>query len=834
MAKASAGKVKETDANETYTYRAGEKVALKKRPDQFVVRRLPSDLPVGGEVQQVSSGSTRITCAAAELEELMERSRATAVAHHAYEAAETGEEFLITDRIIVSFAKSLTPEEVGAFAGQYGLEILSRYSETKYLFRLTAATGMNPVKLVVKLMEAEPRVARAEHDLNMRFRTAVELPGDPNYADQWHLHQRRQHPEFDPRASSRCEAAWTLLGGFGSADVVVGVTDDGCKLDHHDFDSATKFAGWGYFEGEHLYRQGDPGSRPERMYISGSNHGTSCAGVIAAEVDAAMTVGAAPGCRLLPIRWQSEGPSLFISDSKLLTVLDYVGSRVDILSNSWGISPRSRWSQDVLERIEALALSGGRRGKGILFLWAAGNENCPIDHVSSQPVPYTSGWEFRNGSWVWVGVDTATVFSHDLVGIPGVMHVAALASTAQRSHYSNYGRGIDLCASSSNSHAYSRLFLAGLGVTTTTGATGGVDHSFGGTSSATPLVAGIAALVLSANPQLSALEVASILRRTAAKDLNLAGYPRTPPSSEDQNPTWDISPVAPFDQGEFTAIGSADGTWSPWFGHGKADALAAVRAALDVSVEHTTRVRIELTPNLEIPDRDPAGIVSRVFVPDPGLIRSLRVHVDIQHTYIGDLIVRLVGPDGTRADLHRRAGGGADDISLSYDDRSVPALAAFLGTDIRGTWGLEVSDHVRSDTGRLRRWSLEAEVLADTARQFESAPGRAIPDQEPLGIQDRIAVAGVGTVSTIAVDVDITHTWIGDLRIVLADPTGREVILHAREGQAADDIQRRYTIEDEPDLRGFIGQPADGEWVLSVSDHARRDVGKLNRWALLL
>jgi subtilisin-like proprotein convertase family protein len=414
------------------------------------------------------------------------------------------------------------------------------------------------------------------------------------------------------------------------------------------------------------------------------------------------------------------------------------------------------------------------------------------------------------------------------------MHVAALASTAQRSHYSNYGRGVEICAASSNSHAYFRMQLDGLGITTTTGATAGVRHDFGGTSSATPLVAGIAALVISANPELSALEVASLLRRTASKDLDMTGYPRTPGMPSDPDTSWDVSPVAPFDNGDFTDIGAVDGTWSPWFGHGKADAVEAVRAALDASREQTTRIRVELNPNLAIPDQDPAGIVSRAFVPDSGQVRDIKVFVDIIHTYIGDLIVRLTGPDGTRVDLHSRQGGGAHNLVQTYDQRSVAALEAYLGKNIKGTWTLEVSDHARWDEGQLRRWTLEAEVLADTARRFESAPGRTIPDQDPAGITDSISVTGLDTVSDIAVEVDITHTYIGDLRVSLSNPQKREVVLHAREGRSADDIQRTYTVEDEADLRDFIGQPGNGEWLLAVSDNAWRDVGKLNRWGLTL
>ena len=52
-------------------------------------------------------------------------------------------------------------------------------------------------------------------------------------------------------------------------------------------------------------------------------------------------------------------------------------------------------------------------------------------------------------------------FVNNMVDVPGLMHVAALASTAQRSHYSNYGTGIEICAPSSNSHAYFRMQVAG-------------------------------------------------------------------------------------------------------------------------------------------------------------------------------------------------------------------------------------------------------------------------------------------------------------------------------------------------------------------------------------
>jgi subtilisin family serine protease len=536
--------------DEVYTYRAGRKVLLNKRPDQFVIRALPDELEnmgITGDAEQVSSASSRVTTRTDDLEPLMSRSRHIAPTHHAYYVADTGDEFLITDRIFVTFREPLSADQVDAFAGRYGLIKKAAYSDRDYLFQLTDHTGMNPVKLVVKLTEQEPLVASAEHDLNRRVtKYQFALPTDPNYSQQWHLHTALSNPAFDPRSSSRCEDAWQLLNNFGSANVVVGVTDDGCKLDHPDFNSPGKFPGWGYLRGQRLVTNTDIDADPAEMYKPGANHGTSCAGVIAAETDAVLTVGAAPGCRLLPIQWESSGPSLFISDSKMLTVLDYLADRVDVLSNSWGSVPDNTWVPSVIGRIAALAQTGGRRGRGIVFLWAAGNENCPIQHTASVDVPYDRGWSFRaDGSRVWVGVNTARRFENNLVGVAGLMHVAALASNAQRSHYSNYGTGIILCAPTSNAHEYLRLTVTGLDITTTTGSVGGVTPFFGGTSSATPLVAGIAALTISANPELTALEIISILKQTTSKDLSLHGYPRTPAASFDPTTSWDVSPIAP-------------------------------------------------------------------------------------------------------------------------------------------------------------------------------------------------------------------------------------------------------------------------------------------------
>lgn len=830
----------------TFTYRGGKKVALTKRADQFVTRASPEALRQIGihDAERVSSSSSRVTTRTADLEATMARCRTMAPTHHAYQLAGSGTEFLITDRVLVSFKDALPPERVAEIAGRYGLKQLQAYSDRDFLFELTNHTGINPVKLVVQMTENDPAVARVDHDLNVQMRRcALTLPTDPAYAREWHLHRHFQHPEVDPRASARVEEAWQLLDHFGSRDVVVGLTDDGCKLDHPDFDSPGKFAGWGYFVQSRLVKHNDADAMPAAMHLAGENHGTSCAGVIAGEADAALTVGAAPGCRLLPIRWELTATrGLAISDSKMMTMLDWIADKVDVLSNSWGGVPINEWAQMVVDRIRQLAQTGGRRQRGIVFLWAAGNENCPIQHDAAIDLPYTWGWERIAGSWTWVGVERTRTFRNNLVSVPGVMHVAALASGARRSHYSNHGTGIAVCAPTNNVHFYQRLDLPGLGVTTTTGDGSGVTDDFGGTSSATPLTAGIAALVISANPGLGALQVVSTLHRTAAKDLDTTPWPRTPPASYDPNPTWDVSPAGPFANGDFLDIQHPDGTWSPWFGHGRVsavDAVAAARAALapggggEGNGSGTAgTAHYASAPARAVPDNNAAGVHDTIDVPDTGALVSIAVRVDITHTFIGDLVVTLQAPSGKRVVLHARSGGNTHDLRRTFDATTTPALRTLVNEPVRGAWTLLVQDLAAIDTGVLARWELDLAAVADGTVELGEAPGTSIPDNDAVGIERTLTATGPGNIAALEVHVDITHTYIGDLEVTLVSPTGHQAPLHVRTGGGTDNLIGTWSSATLPALQAMAGQPLAGAWRLRVADRDRIDLGKLNRWSV--
>ena len=208
--------------------------------------------------------------------------------------------------------------------------------------------------------------------------------------------------------------------------------------------------------------------------------------------------------------------------------------------------------------------------------------------------------------------------------------------------------------------------------------------------------------------------------------------------------------------------------------------------------------------------------------------------MDIAHTYIGDLKVSLQAPNQTNIVLHNRTGASSDDLVRVYDVQTTPGLAVLNGVPLAGDWRLTVSDHAARDVGQLRRWSLDITLRADEQIELEAAPASAIPDNDSAGITDIIDVNRSGSLRNIEVWVDITHTWIGDLVVELIAPGGGAVALHQRSGSSLDNIIKTYDMSSVPTLGNFIGQDIQGGWALKVTDRAGRDVGKLNRWGLVI
>ena len=271
-------------------------------------------------------------------------------------------------------------------------------------------------------------------------------------------------------------------------------------------------------------------------------------------------------------------------------------------------------------------------------------------------------------------------------------------------------------------------------------------------------------------------------------------------------------------------------------------ASMSLRCTFDnVVVPPSGAIRRDAAPNRPIPDNDAAGIADEITLGEAATIAELKAGVAIAHSYRGDLELRLVAPWSEAIVLHPKGqGGDADDLREVFDAATTPALANWRGRAAAGRWRLEVRDLAPADVGRLESWWLQVTPAAAPAGPVlvEESPGTAIPDAPAPGIERSLATQAAGSVGSavgaVTVELDITHSWIGDLRVVLVSPAGTEVVLHDRSGAQADRIQATYTAATTPGLAALAGETIAGSWRLRIADHERADVGKLARWRLEL
>ncbi|MGH9839912.1 MAG: S8 family serine peptidase [Blastocatellia bacterium] len=339
---------------------------------------------------------------------------------------------------------------------------------------------------------------------------------DPQLAQQWHLNNRGAGGGLAGE-DVNAFAAWDLLPG-GSRDIVIAIVDDGVDIRHPDLraniwvnpdPSAPDRNGRNFFDDDF-----DPRPRYFRApfdQLAGNDiHGTPCAGVAAAVGHNRRGVsGIAYNCRILAVK--IFGADDLAPDDRVADSIRYSGRNAQVISCSW-----SGPSSPDLETAINDVVRTGRGGRGCLVFCATGN-----DFASRIAFPA----------------------SHPLT-----MAVGASNDRGKRSGYSNFGPGMDFVAPSSDRGRQ--------GITTTDlsnrnrgfNLTSSYTDRFGGTSSATPLAAGVGALALSANPALTADEARNILRGTAEK-IDTAG-------------------------------GAYSGGFSLQYGFGRVDAEAAVRKAI--------------------------------------------------------------------------------------------------------------------------------------------------------------------------------------------------------------------------------------------------------------
>lgn len=560
----------------TYTYQGGRKLPLSRLTTHFISRANENQLLSDHfePIEVISPHAWRVRTNDNTIEEDIRRARRLAPAYAAYVVSENGSQFHVTDRIFVRFhrAEDATKEAACAFGEPHGLTLLTVLSTRDVLYRVNSS--LDVVDVVRWLTEEKKDVVQiADHDLNIQPQENELLIDDPLAALQWYLFSRPIDDQLVADAGViDCQGAWQQAG-FGSSDVVIGVVDCGCDLTDPNFGDE-KFVSWAILVDGEVYSEED-WVRARQMMEPLRPHGTLCATLAAASANQLGGVGAAPACRLLPVKWQELTNGQVLSQSLFGGIISFLRDKVDVVSNSWNLGANAYWPPAIVDALQESVEHGGRSGKGIVWVWSAGNHNCPIDYEGESRIP-TKVSSTTDGSLVVE--ESATRFTNSFAGLPGVVHVGAISSLGQRCHYSNYGKGLDLVAPSTNQHLYNRVEVAGMKMMVPVRAKG--LQQFGGTSASAPLVAGVAALVRSANPDLSAREIVSILKQSADKKLDMTGYPRCDRPG-DLPAQWDVSPIAPYESGAFAGDDDPDGTWSPWFGYGKVNARKAVELAME-------------------------------------------------------------------------------------------------------------------------------------------------------------------------------------------------------------------------------------------------------------
>jgi subtilisin family serine protease len=319
------------------------------------------------------------------------------------------------------------------------------------------------------------------------------FPNDPYFPQEWHLHNTGQSGGT-PGADIRAPEAWKIT--TGDPNIIIAVIDTGVDTKHTDLID-NLVPGYDFYDND---------AQPDPATGDMSNaHGTACAGLVAAKGNNGVGVtGVTWNCKIMPIRtisFRVDGTQVETTEADTATAFRWAARNgADVLTYSWGQGSPLPAVQSAI--VDVTKVGGmGRHGKGCIVLACSDNDNGPVRY----PAKY-----------------------------PEVIAVGATDHDDQRCRYSNYGPELDVVAPSAPGYTAQDWWSThGRGWVWTTDISGPagyntlapsiVDYTaFAGTSAATPIAAGVVALILSVEPNLTGEEVRHFLERSA-KDLGDPG-----------------------------------------------------------------------------------------------------------------------------------------------------------------------------------------------------------------------------------------------------------------------------------------------------------------------
>ncbi|MFJ4364950.1 S8 family serine peptidase [Streptomyces chartreusis] len=483
---------------------------------------------------------------------------------------------------------------------------------------------------VVAEYRADPQVAYVVPD---RLNKPLATPNDTEYAKQWDL--------FETTAGMNVPGAWDVATGSG---VTVAVIDTG-YVTHSDL-GANIVAGYDFISDATVGNDGngrdsnpaDPGdwtaanecASGDPAYGS-SWHGTHVAGTIAAVTNNGKGVaGIAYGAKVSPLRVLGKCGGY---DSDIIDAITWAsGGTVS------GVPANAN-----VAKVINMSLGGG----GACSTATQSAINAAVNRGTTVVVA--------------AGNSNANASGYSPAGCANVISVAAADRQGNRSYYSNYGSVVDIAAPGGETNS---VAANGILSTLNSGAQGPSAENYDyyqGTSMAAPHVAGLAALMKSANPALTPAQIESAIKTNSR---------------------------------------ALPGTCSGGCGAGLADAAKTVQA-VSGSGGSTGGTTFTSTSAVSIPDNGSA-IESPITVSgrSGNAPSALQVGVDITHTYRGDLVVDLVAPDGSTYRLKSASSSdSADNVIATYTVNASTETA-------NGTWKLRVQDTAAQDTGRVNSWKL--------------------------------------------------------------------------------------------------------------------------------